>query len=167
MKITNTMKTVMMLLAGMVASPLMAITFTRVSVEQPEGITHYRMYDEGKIYFSGNSMVIDTVGNGKVESIALSQVDKMLFETVDLSASGVERVISMSPKLSLFPNPTSDVVTVEMDRDGSYPYRIYSMDGECLMKGVTSNGAVIDLSLLAKGVYMIELNGTYLKICKL
>lgn len=107
------------------------------------------------------------MGNGKVESIALSQVDKMLFETVDLSASGVERVISMSPKLSLFPNPTSDVVTVEMDRDGSYPYRIYSMDGECLMKGVTSNGAVIDLSLLAKGVYMIELNGTYLKICKL
>lgn len=78
MKITNTMKTVMMLLAGMVASPLMAITFTRVSIEQPEGITHYRMYDEGKIYFSGNSMVVDTMGNGKVESIALSQVDKML-----------------------------------------------------------------------------------------
>lgn len=167
MKNTNTMKTVMMLLAGMVASPLMAITFTRVSVEQPEGITHYRMYDEGKIYFSGNSMVIDTVGNGKVESIALSQVDKMLFETVDLSASGVERVLSAASSLNLYPNPAKDYITIESDSEMVASYMIYSVRGEIVARGEAGNGSKLDVSKLPAGFYMLEWNGVIMKFSKL
>ncbi len=161
------MKTVVMLLAGMFASPLMAITISRVSIEQPEEITRYHMYDEGKIYFSGNSMVIDTVGNGKEVRVALSNIGKMTFETVELSETGVEHVVASSPQVSLYPNPVVEMMTVTLSGDGSFPYHIYSLGGECVMKGVATNGSTIDLRSLPNGTYIFELNNTYLKICKL
>ena len=63
----------------------------------------------------------------------------------ELSASGI----------AVFPNPTLDKVTIQLD--GELIYRLVSINGKVLFTAKTVNQAFLDLSELADGIYFLEI----------
>lgn len=144
-----------------------AVEVTRVTIDRSDVSTSHNMYESGKIYFSGSKIVLDTMGNGNEVRYALSEINQMRFATIDISNTGVERVLSATPSLSLYPIPAQDELTISTNAEGSFTYTIYSVTGEVVLKGEAKDGSQVDISSLSKGVYLFEVNGTYVKISKL
>jgi hypothetical protein len=57
-------------------------------------------------------------------------------------------------KVSVYPNPTSGVLNVQID--GSFNATIYNYQGQVVMRNTVNNGQ-IDMSGLASGVYFVEI----------
>ena len=67
-------------------------------------------------------------------------------------------------KITLYPNPVSNILHIETDNTGNIPeVKIYSIQGILL---INTTGNQIDVSLLPSGVYIVEINGVYQKIVK-
>jgi hypothetical protein len=57
----------------------------------------------------------------------------------------------------LYPNPTNGQLTVEME--GLKEVEVYNLVGQCLLrKDVSEGNAIIDMSGLQNGVYMVKAN---------
>ena len=57
----------------------------------------------------------------------------------------------------LYPNPTTGQLTVEME--GLTEVEVYNLVGQCLLRQVVSEGtAIIDMSALQNGVYMVKVS---------
>ncbi len=60
--------------------------------------------------------------------------------------------------VKFFPNPTANLITVEVQEAASnINYKILNGYGQLILTGVMDNGASLDLSNLAEGIYIIEL----------
>jgi hypothetical protein len=57
-------------------------------------------------------------------------------------------------KVSVYPNPTSGVLNVQID--GSFNATVYNYQGQVVMRNTVNNGQ-IDMSGLASGVYFVEI----------
>jgi hypothetical protein len=57
--------------------------------------------------------------------------------------------------LSVFPNPSTDVVTISLD--GSFIYSIVDLNGKVLCTENGINQVQLDLSDYADGVYLLEI----------
>ena len=58
----------------------------------------------------------------------------------------------------IYPNPVTDILNILTKNDGTYTIRIYDLSGNrVLAKADLSNKTTLDLSFLAKGVYVIQL----------
>jgi spore coat protein CotH len=69
--------------------------------------------------------------------------------------------------LSIYPNPTNSMVTVETDFSKATAYEVFSIVGERLMTGmITSNRQQIDLSQLPANVYFLRVGDHSHKIVK-
>ncbi|MFT5824262.1 MAG: hypothetical protein ACI8ZM_005528 [Crocinitomix sp.] len=70
--------------------------------------------------------------------------------------------------LILYPNPTSDLITIELNEwTENVTYCIYSMNGVLILNGIlTENKYQLNLSDFSTGVYMIELKTTSQTIIK-
>jgi spore coat protein CotH len=69
--------------------------------------------------------------------------------------------------LSIYPNPTNSMVTVETDFSKATAYEVFSIVGERLMTGmITSNRQQIDLSQLPANVYFFRVGDHSHKIVK-
>lgn len=67
-------------------------------------------------------------------------------------------------EIGLFPNPTSDNVTIQYN--GEFHYEVLNMVGELIMKGTSTDEAKLQLAHLANGRYLIriisdEVNNVY------
>ena len=153
---------VLLLLSG-VASAERA---TRMTVETDK-VQEYIMHDSSKMYFSGDYVVLDTLGDGSKVMFPIKAIDKIQFEVVDVSGSGVTTVISASPSLSVSPNPVLGEMIVEADIDGTFDYAICDMNGQTVMKGTMKSGASVSLEALEKGVYFLKVKGSIAKFLKL
>ena len=153
--------------AMLTAMTVNAGTATKVTMELTTGTQAYTMYDGGKMYFSGDDIVVDATGNGaSVSSNALSKVNKITFATVEVSGLGDEKVLSSSPSVAVYPNPVVDVFSLQTDLEGEFAYTIYNLKGGVVMSGKTVNGADIDASAMKSGVYLLEVEKSYLKFTK-
>lgn len=69
-------------------------------------------------------------------------------------------------QLTLFPNPTSGILNVELS-SGQKSFTIFDMLGDRVMEGSVSNGERLDLNSLSDGIYVFRLeDGTSIKILK-
>ncbi len=58
----------------------------------------------------------------------------------------------------IYPNPAGDFLYIESMNTGSASYRLLNLEGQCLISGsLTSSSKTIDMSHLAKGVYLLEI----------
>ncbi|MBR2260706.1 MAG: T9SS type A sorting domain-containing protein [Paludibacteraceae bacterium] len=144
-----------------------AATATQVLVEQEGSIESFIIYDGGKMYFSDNQLILDTLGNGSFMAKPLSAVNKLQFATVEISSMGTMEVLNSSFSVTIHPNPVVDYMIVRMNQEGSFPYQIYNMNGQVVLQGNVVSGEAIDLSSLAMGVYFIKIEDTYFKFSKL
>ena len=75
---------------------------------------------------------------------------------IDEDCSG----LALFAKTKLFPNPTSDILTVHLDRIGLINIRIYDLSGRLVYRAeeaLEDNRFFIDMSSLRNGLYMLRL----------
>lgn len=67
----------------------------------------------------------------------------------------------------LFPNPTPSLLNLKADFSDQFKYEIYSIMGECVLKGILSgNNPEIDLSNMSPNLYFLRLGDETFKILK-
>lgn len=87
---------------------------------------------------------------------------------IEGSSSGVENVVSgREATIKVYPNPATDVVTVNAGEDIT-SLAIYSLSGAQMGVDMNVNGgeAVMNVSALQEGVYIINVNGKSVKLIK-
>lgn len=62
-------------------------------------------------------------------------------------------------KLSVYPNPVTDILSIDLDQSTTLSYRIISLDGKLIMAGTLTNNLThnINIESLREGLYFIEL----------
>ncbi len=101
---------------------------------------------------------LGNTGDGSATSTFLFD-NIMHSESVPTAIGGAE-----IEKLSLYPNPVADVLTIEGLEDG-ISVEIYGAAGS-LIKKVQLSGGTVNVADLAKGVYFVSANGATSKIIK-
>lgn len=77
------------------------------------------------------------------------------FEADPSSSIGVEE-LNMDFKLELFPNPTSNQLTIRTNTKGKIELILYSIDGQQVQKAHFYDETTLDVSTLKNGIYLIE-----------
>jgi hypothetical protein len=75
-------------------------------------------------------------------------------ETIDLGSQ--VSINENNIDVQVYPNPTSSDITIATN--GNFTYEITSVSGEIVLKGTAFNSAMVDLSELASGSYVITVN---------
>lgn len=79
--------------------------------------------------------------------------------------SGVENAVTMQDtRISFYPNPAGDAITLCGDVYGKVRVKVYDTDGRCVMNKVAEN--TVDVSSLAKGLYLIDIDGCKSRLLK-
>lgn len=135
-------------------------------------LADYRFADNAQDYIVSDWTYIDLTSFGNIDSLqmTLSSTDNSNFgmntpayfcidnfTTRDLPTSTKEQAYLFSFKL--FPNPTSDWISVNYDSDSNAKIAIYNLNG-ILMKSKTihQGHSSIEVSNFPDGLYFIELN---------
>jgi hypothetical protein len=81
----------------------------------------------------------------------------------DLDVSNEEIVLAKhAESVNVYPNP----VATELYISKAGYYKIYSMQGECVLKGKVQKNGKINVAMLSKGTYIIETGGQSAKFIK-
>ena len=62
--------------------------------------------------------------------------------------------------VSISPNPTSEQLKIEANQFQNFDYTITNITGKILQKGKTSTNQTLDISLLSKGSYFLNLKNS-------
>lgn len=85
--------------------------------------------------------------------------DGMMGQFIVASPTGIDE-LSVNSTLSVYPNPASDRITIADKGLKGSAYFIYDQLGQKIMTGTIDNDQSIDIKMLSKGIYFLELNGT-------
>ena len=113
----------------------------------------------------------DASGSGGNVAFTVGQVDYSSFEDASGSVSqGVQKAFEiytlgiknteLNILLSVFPNPTSDMLTLDVSNYNSEPlsYQLYDMQNRLIHEeGISSNQTQIDLNDLSAATYFINI----------
>jgi hypothetical protein len=117
-----------------------------------------------KLGFSDGNLLL-TLNNGSTETFGLSTIQKLYF---DLQTSVTENTPPNECKLTVFPNPVENAISIQNIPEGTTSVFIYRVDGKLLLKTqISSEKETIDVSNLKCGLYMIVANGEAVKFIKL
>jgi len=73
------------------------------------------------------------------------------------SELSVEDLTQNTPVLTIWPNPTSDYVHVQLSDDSQeYTYQLFNLSGQLLQGGRLDNPAEIDVKHLVSGIYLLK-----------
>lgn len=105
---------------------------------------------------------IGAVANTVIEDNDV-RLDQGMFLGCDLSCdtikiSGIESLIYQNSLLSIYPNPTHNILRLEGGSLLIHRYEIFSLNGQLLENGKISN-EMISTSNLAPGMYLLKVHG--------
>lgn len=133
---------------------------TNVLILQNDGTTKSTsISDISKITFS-NGSINYSLKNGNSESTLISLISKITFDN-----SGSVSTTLGDAKISLYPNPAKDYVSVS-GIDGPTTVEIFSLSGSQVIKETVDNNSTVDVSALPSGMYLVKFNGHTLKLIK-
>lgn len=112
--------------------------------------------------FSGDNLLINQ--GGTVTPISRSVIRKLTME--DVTSSSIE-TYDENAKFFIYPNPTSDKLNMSSETEQLVLVGIFTLNGQKLMQQQMSTSESIDVSSLAKGIYIIKINETSYKFSKL
>lgn len=112
--------------------------------------------------FSGDNLLINQ--GGTVTPISRSVIRKLTME--DVTSSSIE-TYDENVKIFIYPNPTSDKLNMSSETEQLVLVGIFTLNGQKLMQQQMSTSESIDVSSLAKGIYIIKINETSYKFSKL
>jgi ELWxxDGT repeat protein len=93
-----------------------------------------------RLYFSAND---GTIGNE-------------LFMLEEAALSTEEELINQLSKVSLYPNPTSNILNIKVDNQQIQSVKIFNLLGKEVMQSFIKNNS-IDVSRLSKGMYVFQI----------
>ena len=73
-----------------------------------------------------------------------------------VSAQPISVLESSAPQFAVFPNPTTDYLTVKWEGAYNVSYSVYNMEGKRVMEGSFSDNSQIEVSGLANGLYFLK-----------
>ena len=119
----------------------------------------FSVNETGKIYFENDNLIIDD-GTAVPYNFDISSIQKMIFN----APVNIEDITT--PEFKIYPNPVSSFLKIS---GPSCPihYELFAMDGRLMMSGDSQNETTLNTSALAKGFYLIKVNGQTFKIIKL
>lgn len=70
----------------------------------------------------------------------------------------IEEINQLKENTSVFPNPTKNIVTVEVGFSGEFEYAVLDINGRELIKAKSQGETQIDVSSFGAGIYFVRLN---------
>ena len=115
-------------------------------------------------YLSGN--VVHIRGNAQ-HSINTSQKEYIKSFFNDCSTTTNINDIE-TETVKVYPNPVSDILTIEMNHSEEELFEIYSLTGLLILRGqISSKNSSVVLSSINEGVYVLKIGNKFLKFVKL
>ena len=140
-----------------------AIAQTGVTITYYDGATQqFNVTTNGKLFFSGDNLQVKQDANSSVTSIPVSIIRKIVFS----EALGTTVIGENKKELSIYPNPSSDVVRISSNSMETMHVKIYSLSGQLLKIGSFDTNQDIDVSGFAKGIYLVQIDDVTLKFVK-
>jgi alpha-L-arabinofuranosidase len=97
------------------------------------------------------SSAVDTLGNLLKYTFKANSITILKLNTGSATAIPAAKTVD---KLSVYPNPTQDIIYIKGDKSCSISVQVRSLTGQLLMKKQIANGKM-DLSSLQSGVYIL------------
>lgn len=122
----------------------------------------FNVTSSGKLYFALDNLYVKIDGTTTPTTIPASIIRKITFSN-DLSTSTFGE---NNNNLVLYPNPSSDVIKIKSDTAVDLKVNIYSLYGQLVRQGIYQSDEDIDVSNLASGLYLVQVNGLTIKFSK-
>lgn len=116
----------------------------------------------GKLYFSGDNLLVKPEANSTETSIPVSIIQKITFTDEVLATQNVGLNKS---NLQLYPNPSTDYIRIKSEAK-SLDVKIYNLEGKLVVSGTYKSDEDINVSKLNAGVYLVQANGVTIKFIK-
>lgn len=149
------------LFAGIVSSQLKSQNFSLNIKKADNTEKNIQLSLLKKITFSGTDMVLNYQA-GSTENVAVSLIQKVTFSPFTALSSTYED----ESIFSVYPNPSSEYIYLKNVPESITSIRIYSISGIQAMNLLLADKK-IDVSQLAKGIYLIKVNNQVSKFTKL
>ena len=116
-----------------------------------------------KITFASGSLIVKKTDT-TTESFMLTDIQKMTFGIF----SGINDVVSNQTNLAVYPNPASTTIRlINSPTDGDLNIAIFRIDGVQLINQQLHTATdMIDVSKLARGLYLLKVNNGIIKFTK-
>jgi hypothetical protein len=114
-----------------------------------------------KITFVGTDLVLN-YQSGSTENVTVSTIQKVTFS----SYTALSNTFEDDNTFSVYPNPSSEYIYLNNAPTGMTSVSIYSISGIQVMNLILVDKK-IDISQLAKGIYLIKVNNQVSKFTKL
>lgn len=114
----------------------------------------------GSILSNSSGSISFTIGEGVANT--LTKGDKTItqgFQQGNLSVSMVSELKDLDFSISVFPNPTTDVLTLKLNKEDmtGLQYLLFDMNGRLLsQKNLETNETTINVKQLSNGLYLIK-----------
>ncbi|MCD9856084.1 T9SS type A sorting domain-containing protein [Epilithonimonas sp. JDS] len=122
----------------------------------------FNVSPSGKLYFSGDNLLVKTEANSTETSIPVSIIQKITFTDEVLATQNVGLNKS---NLQLYPNPSTDYIRIKSEAK-SLDVKIYNLEGKLVVSGTYKSDEDINVCKLNAGVYLVQANGVTLKFIK-
>ena len=116
----------------------------------------------GKLYFSGDNLLVKPEATSTETSIPVSIVQKITFTDEVLAT---QEIGANKSNLQLYPNPSTNYIRIKSESK-SLAVKIYSTSGQLIISGNYKSDEDINVSKLNAGVYLIQANGVTIKFIK-
>ncbi|MDP4278443.1 MAG: T9SS type A sorting domain-containing protein [Bacteroidota bacterium] len=112
-----------------------------------------------KLTFLNDQLIINYT-DGASASQALSTINKLYFST----STGLKQPVSNS-RLAVYPNPVAEMLTIINAAQQTNRLTLFSLDGTVITRKQFSSGEIqLDMSTLANGLYLLNINNQTFKI---
>jgi len=110
----------------------------------------YQERSSGSLSWTIGEPVVGTVSNGNVITQG--------FQQSRLIIANISEVKNPQVKVLVFPNPTSEFLTVKLSEDQTYTMQLFNLNGQLLMEQKTkSTESKINMTIYTKGTYLLKL----------
>lgn len=162
---SNLIKGVVYAFLGSLAVGISANASNYVSIIKKDGtIKQFEIQEDGKLFFNGNDMVVSESTSATENKIDLAEIEKVLFNKKCDACTGLADDLT-TESISVFPNPTTDLVYISDTQDGSM-VEIFSWNGMLLNVQKYSVGRGVSLKEYPTGLYTLRVDGRTFKIYK-
>nr|WP_321405563.1 T9SS type A sorting domain-containing protein [uncultured Carboxylicivirga sp.] len=134
-----------------------------ISIKHSDGSsTEFEINNLKSIVFTNNNLLFNkTEGASNYYSIFYTQ--QLFFD----ASTAVDKNLSLTDAISVYPNPASSSINVQMNEVTEGKISVYSITGELIKRNdIEGLNTAIDISSLTNGIYLLQVNNQTIKFIK-
>ena len=148
----------LMWMGGLMAQSVIQTTDVTVVYNNAQSNTTFE--NVTKFYFSNGNLVIDQSGvETSIPTSTVQRLELAAITTQDISEWGEDAIF-------VYPNPTSDKLFFSCKENQEVTVSVYTMNGQLLLSEQMNTSESLNVSSLAKGMYIIRINEQNYKFSK-